>query len=154
MFRNKNANGVEHNKGFVIYAGDPECDAPTDRLRFVAAQRGGRAQLAALCLNAADHHNRVVHGASYHHQRPAPPPNNNNADDNAVFRLNAGYQDWNGNGSHDIPYTNGVSPGYEEFVTTHQPLANTANSQGLYEQAIDANAVARGDELPLGHGVP
>ncbi len=143
--RNKNANGVEHNKGFVIYA--PAIPSATLQLvgsaSSLPSEAGGpnwRRRFNALpIINTASFTVRLT---TTNGQPGAP--NNNNADDNAVFRLNAGYQDWNGNASHDIPYTNGVSPGYEEFVTTHQPLANTANAQGLYEQAIDATQLPEG----------
>jgi glycosidase len=69
--------------------------------------------------------------------------NNNNADDNAVFRVNAGFLDLNANGSVDIG-ANGVVGGYEQFVTLRQPLANTANTQGRYQQVIDSSLLPEG----------
>jgi hypothetical protein len=44
----------------------------------------------------------------------------------------------------DIPYTNAVVPGYEAFVTQSQPLANTANTNGIYRQVIDASQLPEG----------
>ncbi|MFN7614407.1 MAG: hypothetical protein ACK5P8_04340, partial [Phycisphaerae bacterium] len=70
--------------------------------------------------------------------------NNAAADDNAVFRINQGYQDFNGSGSWDIPFSNSVVPGYEQFVTARQPLADTANTNGLYEQVIDTTQLPEG----------
>src|SRR6185295_8644872 len=70
--------------------------------------------------------------------------NNNNADDNAVFKIDQGYHDYNGNSIVDIDGTNAVVPGYEQFVTVHQPLYNTGNTQGNYAQAIDATQLSDG----------
>ncbi len=143
--RNKNANGVEHNKGFVIYA--PALPSATLQLvgstTSLPSEAGGpswRRRFNALpVINTPSFTIRLT---TTNGQPGAA--NNDNADDNAVFRLNSGYQDWNGNGTHDIPYTNSFVPGYEEFVTTHQPLANTLNNQGLYEQAINATQLPEG----------
>jgi alpha-amylase len=70
--------------------------------------------------------------------------NNDSADDNAVFRINQGFVDRNGNGVVDIDYQNAVVPGYEQFVTQRVPLAGTANANGLYKQTIDATALPEG----------
>ena len=143
--RNKNANSVEHNKGFVIYA--PAI--PTATLQLIGSpsslpsEAGGpswRRRFNALpIINTASFTLRLT---TTNGQPGAP--NNNNADDNAVFRLNAGYQDWNGNAGADFAYTDAYTPGYEDFVTTHQPLANTANTSGLYEQTINATLLPEG----------
>jgi glycosidase len=67
-----------------------------------------------------------------------------NADDNAVFRIDAGYRDFNGNGVVDIDHTNAVVPGYEQFVTLRQPLAGTSNTNGLYRQTISTALLDEG----------
>jgi glycosidase len=67
-----------------------------------------------------------------------------NHDDNALFRFNSGYRDLNGNGQIDFPYTAGAVAGFEQFLTTNQPLFGSASSTGLYEQVIDASAMDEG----------
>lgn len=70
--------------------------------------------------------------------------NNDNADDNAVFRIDQGFRDFNGNGQVDINYLNQVVPGYEQFLTVNQPLAGTANVAGNYAQTINATTLSEG----------
>lgn len=65
-----------------------------------------------------------------------------NTDDNAVFRFNRGYEDLNGNGTVDI--TTGAMAGYEQFLTTNQPLYGSGSAQGLYRQTIDATRLPEG----------
>jgi len=67
-----------------------------------------------------------------------------NTDDNAAFLIGQGYEDLNASGGPDYPYTNQVLGGFENFTTTHMPLYNTAMSQGLYEQVIDASLLPEG----------
>ncbi len=143
---NKNASGVEHNKGFVVYAPaipagtltitNTSATLPADSSALVAYRR----RLAAVPVVSADAFQIQLQttngdpGAS----------NNDNADDNAVFRINQGYADWNGNGVSDIDYTSDVVPGYEQFLTLNQPLAGTTNTFGNYRQTIDATQLPEG----------
>ncbi|HRJ48949.1 MAG TPA: hypothetical protein PKU91_00335 [Phycisphaerales bacterium] len=69
---------------------------------------------------------------------------NANADDNALFRINQGFRDFNGNGVVDIDHLSAVVPGYEQFLTLNQPLAGTSNVNGLYHQSIDATLLPEG----------
>ena len=69
---------------------------------------------------------------------------NSTADDNAVFRINQGYVDRNGNGIVDFDFNGGVVAGFENFVTTRQPLFGSTNTTGLYEQLIDATTLPEG----------
>ncbi len=71
-------------------------------------------------------------------------PLDTNFDDNALFRIDAGYFDANGNGSIDFDFTSGVIAGYEQFLTTNQPLFGSGATNGLYEQAINAAALEEG----------
>jgi glycosidase len=144
--RNLNANSAETNKGYVVYA--PAIPAGSVALTNTngslpaetTSTPSWRRRLFAVPIISADSFQiqlTTTNGDS-------GAPNNDNADDNALFRVNAGFQDWNGNGTADIPYTNAVTPGYEEFVTLHQPLYNTANTQGHYAQTIDATRLEEG----------
>lgn len=144
--RNLNPNGVEHNRGYVVYA--PAI--PNGALSIV----GSSGTLAADAANTSAFRRRVnampiVSGATFDISLSTTngdplATNNDFADDNAVFRINQGYQDWNGNGVVDLDYTNGVVPGYEQFVTVRQPLAGTSNVQGTYRQTIDTTQLEEG----------
>lgn len=144
--RNTSPSGTEHNKGFVVYA--PAIPSGTLTLAgtngVIAADPANtspfRRRLNSLAIVTAptfDINLTTTNGDS-------GAGNNNNADDNAVFRINAGYVDFNGNGQVDIDYTNSVVPGYEQFVTLRQPLAGTSNIQGEYRQTIDTSLLEDG----------
>jgi hypothetical protein len=67
-----------------------------------------------------------------------------NTDDNALFRINDGTQDWNGSGAPDFAWSTSVIGGYEQFVTTRQPTFGSGGSTGLYRQTIDATQLEEG----------
>jgi alpha-amylase len=67
-----------------------------------------------------------------------------NTDDGAVFRIDQGYVDSNGNGSVDKPPTDPIVPGYENFLTVNQPLYGSAGSSGQYVQNISTAQLAEG----------
>ncbi|MBL8763943.1 MAG: hypothetical protein JNM07_06715 [Phycisphaerae bacterium] len=140
---NTNINGVQHHKGYVAYG--PV--APGGALSIVGA-------VATLPPDPA--------GVPAYRRRLSPldvvaTPTfeiklltvkgdtvDTNWDDNAVFRIDQGFRDWNGNGVTDIDQSSDVVPGFEQFVTERQPLYNTANSNGVYRQAIDATQLSEG----------
>lgn len=142
------ANGVETHRGYLVYA--PAIPAGT------LAFPGAAGVLPAESTSVPSFRRRavavpVITGDTFEVSltttNPDPAgagPNNANADDNALFRINAGYADWNGNGISDFDYTSPASPGYEQFVTQNQPLYNTSNSSGLYRQSIDATRLEEG----------
>jgi len=144
----RNASGTgEHNKGFVVYG--PAIPSGTLALTNVVsslpAESTSVVPASRRRLNAVP----VISANSFQIQLTttngdAGAANNDNADDNALFRINAGYQDWNASGGFDIPSTHPVTPGYEEFTTLRQPLANTANTNGLYHQTIDSTLLEEG----------
>ncbi len=141
---------AEHNRGFVVYApalpggtleilnsnGSTPSVIPVDDITVPSWRRRANA-LPIITGNQFRLKLTTVNG-------DAGAGNNAAADDNAVFRINQGYQDFNGSGSWDVPFTNGVVPGYENFVTVRQPLADTANTNGLYEQVIDTTQLPEG----------
>ncbi len=145
--RNASSAG-EHNRGYVVYA-------PAIPAGIVTITGTSGTIASELNNNSIGPWARrafavpIVTGNSFQIQLQttngdAGAANNDNADDNAVFRINGGFQDWNGSGGVDLPYTNGVVPGYENFVTVHQPLAGTANTNGQYAQAISATLLPEG----------
>jgi len=144
--RNQSINGVEHNRGWVIYA--PAL--PAGALEVI----GASGEVPVDDVTTASWRRRanpmpIVTGSSITLRLTTTngdsgAADNSAADDNALFCINAGFQDWNGNGSADVPSSNGVAAGFEQFLTTNQPLYNTANTQGLYEQVIDATHLPEG----------
>lgn len=144
--RNQNFGGTTHHKGFVIYgpavpAGVLTIDGTSGT---IPADPNGQADVRQRITALP-----IVTGNTFTinlttSRGDVGAPNNNNADDNALFRIDAGFQDFNGNGGVDIPYTNAVAPGYESFLTLNQPLANTNNANGQYSQTIDATMLDEG----------
>ncbi|GJM19652.1 MAG: hypothetical protein DHS20C14_18650 [Phycisphaeraceae bacterium] len=67
-----------------------------------------------------------------------------NSDDNALFRINQGTEDWNGNGSIDISPSTLVIGGYEGFVTENAPAFGSGTGTGVYRQTIDATMLEEG----------
>jgi glycosidase len=145
--RNASSAG-EHNKGYVVYA--PAIPGGTLAMTNVSST------LPSQLGNAAVPPWRrrvtpvpVISAPTFQIQLTTvngdPGAGSNaNADDNALFRINQGFRDFNGNGITDIPHTNAVVPGFEEFVTLRQPLAGTANTNGQYAQTIDAGLLEEG----------
>ncbi|MFZ4573591.1 MAG: hypothetical protein ACOYN0_04290 [Phycisphaerales bacterium] len=144
--RNQNINGGTHHKGFVVYG--PAIPSGTVTIT------GATTSLPADNVNTPDVRQRlapvpIVTADSFQVQLTttngdAGAGNNNNADDNALFRIDAGFVDYNGNGVVDVDYTSTVVPGYEGFVTQRQPLAGTANANGLYAQQVNATSLDEG----------
>jgi len=63
--------------------------------------------------------------------------------DNALLRLDGGL-DANGNGRVDFSSPGGVTYGFENFLTTHDPGFGSADGNGHYTQTIDATGLAEG----------
>jgi hypothetical protein len=113
--RNASSSG-EHNKGYVVYA--PAI--PSGTLTITNTNGSLPSELSTPTI--APWRRRafavpVVTGSSFQLQLTTTngdpgAGNNDNADDNALFRINQGYTDYNGNGIADIDYQNAVTPGY------------------------------------------
>ncbi|MBX3357607.1 MAG: hypothetical protein KF745_04185 [Phycisphaeraceae bacterium] len=72
-------------------------------------------------------------------------PSDPNWDDNALFRIDGGYADYNGNGQIDFGEGAGVAAGYEQFLTFNRPLfTNPTLPGGSYIQSINAAALDEG----------
>lgn len=134
--RNVSSTGVEHAKGFVIYSEalpsgnlvitNQSGVIPADPTSFPAFFRR---------LNPIP----VVSGETFRitlntSQTDILDPN---TDDNALFRINSGTRDYNGNGIIDIAPTNPVLGGYEQFVTINQPTFGSGGTTGVYSQEIN-----------------
>jgi len=144
--RNQNINGVTHHKGFVIYGPavpngtvtitGSTSSLPADNI----ATPDVRQRLSPIPIITANTFNVQLTTTN------ADPGagSNANADDNALFRIDAGFVDYNGNGITDVDHTSTVVPGYEGFVTQRQPLAGTTNTNGLYSQQINTTLLDEG----------
>ncbi|MBY0308856.1 MAG: hypothetical protein K2Q09_08955, partial [Phycisphaerales bacterium] len=74
-------------------------------------------------------------------------PSDTDFDDLALFRVNQGYQDLNGNGAVDqLPPTATVDAGYERFITQFSPISGTQGTgvAGLYRQTISTAQLPEG----------
>jgi len=67
-----------------------------------------------------------------------------NTDEDAAFKIDQGFVDYNGNGSVDFPEFGTPTPGFETFTDVNQPLFGSGNDEGLYSQTIDATQLADG----------
>ncbi len=72
-------------------------------------------------------------------------PSDPNTDDNALFRINQGTEDWNGNGSIDINPSTNIIGGYEQFITENSPTFGSGGTTGVYRQTIDATMLEEGE---------
>jgi glycosidase len=145
--RNKNQNGVEHKKGYLIYG----LPTPVGSLSLsnvvqtIAPETpttatNGTARLTALDVIKADSFDVTLQTApvivgGWHDV---------NADgDNAIVRLNEGI-DLNGNGTVDLRSTSGgsITYGFENFLTKRSPLFS--GGDGEFVQTIDATQLPEG----------
>jgi alpha-amylase len=133
----------EHSKGYVVYG--PA--VPSGELSLT----GIAGKIPADPPNAPPHARRlnevpVVTADTFELRLTTAPadPDDPNTDDNAVFRIDQGFADLNGNGGIDIGEDHAVVPGYEQFLTVHEPLFGGPGPAGVYAQVLDGAALAEG----------
>lgn len=151
--RNRNANGVFHGRGYVIYG--PA--VPTGTLSVVNATTSVVPPDAASVPDYTQRVNPVtiVTSASFDIllQTQQTDPSDSNTDDQAVFRIDSGFKDYNGNGStyagnpssdYNAGNTSADSPsyGFENFLTENSP--RFGGGTGTYRQTIDAASLGEG----------
>lgn len=144
--RNVNANGVQHHRGYVVYG--PAAPSGVVSVSPVASV------LAADSASVATYKRRltpvdVVTAGTFELRLDTSKtiPSDSNFDDFAVFRINQGYQDLNGNGVVDQqPPGATVDAGYEQFLTQFSPISGPSGNgtAGLYRQVIDASQLPEG----------
>ncbi|MEO1584658.1 MAG: GC-type dockerin domain-anchored protein [Planctomycetota bacterium] len=147
-----------HEKGFVIYA--PALPTATLSVSGVTGQLPPELPFLPLYqkrINQID----IVTGDTIELEvaTTQTDPLDPNTDDNALFKINEGYVDLNGNGANDFPvglqdYNNNgtlefpqeetLNGGFEQFLTENSPLFGSQASQGVYRQAIDADLLDEG----------
>lgn len=139
---NANSNGVDHGRGYVVYA--PAL--PTGTLSFTN-------QIGTVMPDDASvptHRRRLISmpiiqgsDAEIRLTTTQTDPLDPAVDDNALFKINAGYVDYNGNGQIDFGGSSGIVSGYEQFLTLNQPLS-AGGSTGNYRQTIDTTQLDDG----------
>lgn len=149
--RNKTGT-TTHNKGYLIYA--PSLPSGTLNLtgitstiaadtNFVPSYRRRMTPIPVITGNSFQIQLTTSNGDTGIVGQPGA---NDNTDDNALFKIDQGYKDFNGNGVVDFDYTNAVAAGYEQFLTLKDPLYNKGYliNQGNYAQTIDASLLDEG----------
>ncbi len=150
--RNKNANGFEHGKGYVVYGvsgpqGDVRLtDSQGTKLNVILGATSTAANFGTERLSDV----AVVTDNSFRVRLETNPvilPGNirdRQADgDYALIRLNDGV-DLNGNNLIDHVTPNSVTYGFEEFTDTNQPGFFDPSGNGVFEQIIDATNLSEG----------
>jgi alpha-amylase len=145
--RNRNDQGTETDKGYVIYApSGPQGALHLSSVDHVipgltpTASTNGTAVLSSVSVITADSFqieldtNKVNLLGSYR---------DHDADgDNALFKIDDGV-DVTGNGFVSTD-PNSVAYGFQQFVTTHSPGYFNANGNGTYVQTIDTSKLSDG----------
>lgn len=151
--RNKNVNGVFHGKGYVIYG--PAVPSGT-----LSIENATTVVVGPDTPGTPDYRERVssvvmVNSATFdiQLQTQQTDPSDPDTDDQAVFRIDQGFKDYNNNGStyNSQPSsdlnpgnTSATSPsyGFENFLTQNSP--RYTGGSGVYRQTIDAAALGEG----------
>ncbi len=133
----------EHNKGYLVYS-----PALPDATLTIVGQSG---TIPPDPASFPDYLQRlseipVVSGDSFTIRLETTPGDTVDltTDDNALFRIDNGTEDWNGSGGPDFPLDDPLLAGFEQFTDTHAPGMSDPNHQGLYEQVIDATRLSEG----------
>jgi alpha-amylase len=141
---NRNAAGVAHHKGYVVYAPP----APSGTLSIV----GASGTLATEAATVPSYKRRltpmdVVTGSTFtlRLSTSRTDPLDAALDDFAAFRIDQGFRDFNASGGVDFGSTDAFLPGFERFLTTFSPLhGNPGLTNGTYEQVINTSLLSEG----------
>lgn len=136
-------NNVVHGLGYVIYGpAVPSGTLSVTNVVFTAPPDPVSVPAHLRRLTPID----VINADSFEIRLDTTPtdPLDNNVDDKAVFRIDSGYFDYNGNGSIDYA-SNTFDAGFENFLTQNSPgYTGAAPVNGIYRQTIDATQLAEG----------
>lgn len=150
---NTNSAGVEHNRGYVIYGPI----APVGNLNVLEVQAGGArttpVQIAPDPVSVPSYARRntpldIISTPTFEIRLDTTKadPLDPNWDDFAVFRIDQGFRDFNGNGSFDQPASLQIDGGFERFLTQFSPIAGPfgTGGAGTYRQVIDTSLLSEG----------
>lgn len=152
---NRNANGVEHNRGYVVYG--PARPQGTMTITNVAATipaEGTNVPTWQRRLTAVDVITAPTFEIRLNTTKADPteifggnnPTQDGAWDDFAIFRINQGYQNFNGVPGDTLPESSPVDGGYEPFVTQFSPIAGPGGTRtvGTYRQVINTSDLPEG----------
>lgn len=143
----RNNNNVQTNRGYVVYG--PA--APSGQMSIVGVAGSlapDSASVPVWARRTAPVDVVTANSFDILVQTAATDANDPNVDNFAVFRINQGFRDFNGNGSFDQP-NGGIDAGFERFVTENNPLftqrqTNPGATTGRYRQTINASLLPEG----------
>jgi hypothetical protein len=146
--RNVNDNGVETDKGYVIYglAGPQGALNITNVDHVIPADNqtpatNGTARVSNVDVIKSNTFQIVMNTNAAKLLGFYPDPNANG--DNALFKVDGGIA-LNGDPQVDYTTPNTVSYGFENFYTIHNPGYFSSNGNGQYVQTIDASQLSNG----------
>ncbi len=141
-----NGNTVEHHRGYVVYG--PA--APSGTLTLT----GATGVIPADPVSVPSFRRRttpidVITTPTFEIRLDTfktDASDTNNWDDQAVFRLNGGFADYNGNGAFDQAANLQIDGGYEAFLTQRSPISGPTGTGtlGLYRQVIQTTQLPEG----------
>ncbi len=146
--RNKNINGVEHDKGYVVYGpSGPQGALSLSNVSSTLApdtqnaNNNGTARLTAVSVVksntfTATLNTNAVYLLGFYRDHDADG-------DNALLKIDGGF-DANGNGHVDYVSPGSAAYGFEEFTTTHAPGYTSSDNNGVYAQTINAANLSEG----------
>lgn len=146
---NRNTNGVEHHRGYVIYG--PA--APTGTLTLLTGAGQPVSGVIAADPPSVPSYLRRLTSVDVVTESTVgirlltnkTDATDTNWDDNALFRIDQGFRDYNGSGGPDIGDVGGAVPGFEQFVTVRRPLfSNPGLTNGVYFQSVDTTLLDEG----------
>jgi hypothetical protein len=140
------ANGVLHGRGYVIYGpAVPGGTLSVTNVDHVVPPDDASVPAFDRRLSPVD----VIEADSFEIQLQTTiaDPFDSNTDDRAIFRIDSGFSDDNGNAGVD--YTTGIDAGFEDFLTLNAPRCGPGpncggGGTGTYHQLIDATALSEG----------
>lgn len=140
--RNSNATNGFHGRGYVIYgpAVPTGTLSITNATTTIAAPDTGGTPDHIQRINAVVMINSPTFDIEL--QTLQTDPLDPNTDDNAVFRIDAGFTDSNANGGVDHLDSTSPSYGFEDFLNANSP--RFTGGAGTYRQTIDAVALGEG----------
>ncbi len=155
---NLNSLGTEHNRGYVVYGpAQPAGTLQTLNIDPTTSARSAPTPIPADDASVPSFRRRttpidIITTPTFEIRLdtvPADPgePNKlNNCDDFAVFKINQGFRDFNGNGNFDQPSNVQVDGGFEQFLTQASPISgpNGTGTTGLYRQVINTSLLSEG----------
>jgi hypothetical protein len=146
--RNKNANGVEHDRGYLIYG--PSGPQGAMSLSNVAQTLSGGTATAATNGTTRLSAIKVITGSSFDVTLNTNKVNllgtirDHDADGDTALLSIDGALDVNGNGTVDFRTPGATNYGFDNFTTVNQPGYTSVDNNGTFGQTINATNFSEG----------